>query len=133
MQAQTLQSLENEELELVLAELARMRIRQLTSPVGIKLQRIVSAESRRFLDIFLSATELVTKPVVTFLSGILRRHVSAGIVVSRNPDMAATAFLSMAVGAPARIAASGNKIDEAALEDRIAFTVELFLNGLHPR
>lgn len=129
-QAQTLDSLEGEPLEKVLATVARMRIQQVTSAIGIKLQRIVNAETRRFPELFQIASEQITKPVVQFLMRIIEREVDAGNIVANDAEMAASAFLSMAVGAPARVAVSGNSADGAGDDLRIGFLIDLFLHGL---
>jgi hypothetical protein len=50
-----------------------------------------------------------------------------------DPQRAATAFLSLAVGAPARIIVSGNKLDDAEVERHIRFAVDLFLRGVGRR
>jgi hypothetical protein len=46
---------------------------------------------------------------------------------------AATAFLSLVVGGPARINVSENVLDEKEIETRIRFAVRLFLDGVRPR
>jgi TetR/AcrR family transcriptional regulator, mexJK operon transcriptional repressor len=47
--------------------------------------------------------------------------------------MAASAFLSLVVGGPVRIVVSGNRLDPGDLEDRISFSVALFMNGVRTR
>jgi AcrR family transcriptional regulator len=132
-QAEQLRALENAELKTLLAETARMRIRQVMSRDGIRLQRIINAESYRFPEIFVMANEQVTRPVVAFLSDRFRHHAAAGKIDTDRPDMAATAFMSMVVSAPVRIIVSGNRMTEEMIDDRISFSVELILDGLSPR
>jgi AcrR family transcriptional regulator len=132
-QAEQLSVLKDAELKTMLAETARMRIRQVMSRDGIRLQRIVNAESYRFPEIFVMANEQVTKPVIAFLSDQLHRHAASGTIVTDRPEMAATAFMSMVVSAPVRVIVSGNRMTTEMIEDRIDFSVELILDGLHPR
>jgi AcrR family transcriptional regulator len=132
-QAEALRALENTDLETLLGETARMRIRQVMSRDGVRLQRIVNAESYRFPEIFVMASQQVTRPVIAFLAEQLRRHIAAGAIDTDRPEMAATAFMSMVVSAPVRVIVSGNRVDLADIEDRIGFSVELFLEGLKPR
>jgi AcrR family transcriptional regulator len=132
-QAKALRALEETDLETLLGETARMRIRQVMSRDGVRLQRMINAESYRFPEIFVMANQQVTRPVIAFLADQLRRHIATGAVVTDRPEMAATAFMSMVVSAPVRVIVSGNRIDPADIEDRIAFSVRLFLEGLKPR
>jgi AcrR family transcriptional regulator len=132
-QAAELQTLTTAELATTLAEIARMRIRQVLSRDGLRLQRLVNAESYRFPEIFVMANEQVTRPVIAFLTGLLERHATAGAIVTDQPEMVATAFMSMVVSAPVRVIISGNRINPVEIEERIVFSVQLILSGLRPR
>jgi AcrR family transcriptional regulator len=132
-QADDLKAIRTNELSSALAATARMRLRQIMSPEGLRLQRIINAESTRLPEIFAMGYQQVTKPVVGFLAELLQRHAASGDITVEQPELAATIFLSMAAGAPARVIVSGNRIDEAGIEDRIAYCVRLFLDGLRPR
>jgi AcrR family transcriptional regulator len=103
------------------------------TPEGLKLQRIINTESYRFPDIFTAANQQATAPVIEFLAGLLRRHRATGAISVARPRMAASVFLSMVLGGPVRIIVSGNRLDPDELEDRIAFSVALFLNGVRAR
>jgi AcrR family transcriptional regulator len=130
---QTLSTLECDTLEGTLLAVARMRIAHAGTPEGIRLGRVIAAESFRFPDIFRIAYEQGTMPVVTFLADVLRRHQENGTIRVKRPQMAAYAFLSLVVGGPARAIASGRNYDPEELEERILFSVELFLNGVRAR
>jgi len=119
----------SDDLEMTLTNIARIRIANVMTPVGIRLQRILSAESYRFPEIFNRAFEQSTKPTIDFLAAVLRQHNAAGTTDVTDPERAASAFMSLVVGGPTRIAVSGNKIDKVELEARIRFSVRLFLNG----
>jgi AcrR family transcriptional regulator len=130
---QALRSLETDDLEATLVAVARMRVAHVMTREGLKLQRIINTESYRFPDIFTAANRQATAPVIEFLADLLRRHRAAGAISVARPRMAASAFLSLVVGGPVRIIASGNRLDSDELEDRIAFSVALFLNGVRAR
>lgn len=130
---ETLRSLETDDLETTLLAVARMRVAHVMTPEGMKLQRIINAESYRFPEIFTAAYEQATAPLITFLAQLLRRHRARGAISVARPEMAAMVFLSMVVGGPARVIASGNRLSPREIEDRIVFSVGLFLNGIRVR
>jgi TetR/AcrR family transcriptional regulator, mexJK operon transcriptional repressor len=121
------------DLEATLKAVARMRVANVMTPVGLKLQRIINTESYRFPEIFTKSYEQGGKRVVDFLAELLRRHHGAGTVCVERPDLAANVFMSMVVGGPVRLIVSGNPPSAAEIEDRIEFSVRLFLNGVRPR
>lgn len=130
---ETLHSLEKDSLEETLTAIAHMRIRHAMTSESLKLQRILIAESFRFPEIFTATYDLGSKPVVKFLAGVLEHHQAKGSIQVSRPHMAAAAFLSMVVGGPTRIIVSGIRPDPKEIEDRIKFSVELFLDGVRPR
>ncbi|HMK85824.1 MAG TPA: TetR/AcrR family transcriptional regulator [Steroidobacteraceae bacterium] len=130
---EALRAAETDDLEATLTAVARIRMANATSPAGLRLLRIVNAESYRFPEIFTLAFEQGTRPTIDFLADLLRRHTQAGTVSIAEPRIAATAFLSMVVGGPLRAVVWGKAIEPAALEERIRFCVRLFLDGARPR
>jgi TetR/AcrR family transcriptional repressor of mexJK operon len=130
---ETLRAAEIDDLEATLRAVARIRMSNAISPAGLRLQRIVNAESYRFPEIFTLAYEQGMRPTLEFLADLLRRHSKAGTVKITKPDIAAASFLSMVVGGPTRAIVWGGSVDERALEERIRFCVRLFLDGARPR
>ena len=124
---------ESDDLEATLTAVARIRMANALSPAGLRLQRIINAESYRFPEIFTLAFEQGTRPTVDFLTDLLERHTKAGAVSVSQPRVAATAFLSMVVGGPLRAVVWGKAIDPDGFEERIRFCVRLFLDGARPR
>lgn len=120
---------EKPDLEETLKAVARRRIFHVMSPVGVRLQRIVSAESYRFPEIFNLAYEQGTVPMIQFLTEVFARHTAAGVLDLEDPQRATHAFLSMVVGGPTRLVNSGVVLSEVEIERRIAVTVRLFLRG----
>ena len=129
----TLKALEGAEFEAALAAVARLRIEQIMTPAGLKMQRIINAESYRFPEIFTMAYEQSTRPIIEFIAGRLRREIAAGTIAVSDPDRAAAVFMSMVVGGPARVIVSGNKLTRKDIEDRLQFAIRLFLDGARVR
>jgi AcrR family transcriptional regulator len=117
------------DLEQTLTSLARMRLAHVISPVGQRLQRILNAEANRFPEIFNQAYEQGTKPLIDFLAEVLRRHTASGELDIDHPERASRVFLSMVVGGPARQIGAGTKLSQDELDERVRFSVRLFLRG----
>jgi TetR/AcrR family transcriptional repressor of mexJK operon len=128
-----LRSVESDDLEATLIAVARMRVAHVMTPEGLKLQRVINAESYRFPDIFTAVYEQATAPVIEFLAEVLRRHRASGEISIARPRMAALVFMSMVIGGPVRMFVSGHPPDPKDVEDGIAFGVALFLNGVRKR
>jgi AcrR family transcriptional regulator len=128
-----LEAVATDDLEETLAAIARLRIANVATPVATKLQRILSAQSYRFPELFKAAFEEGAGPTVSFLSDLFVRYSKLGEINVTEPQRAATAFLSLVVGGPARIIVSGNVLDAAEMERHIRFAVGLFLGGVGRR
>jgi AcrR family transcriptional regulator len=124
---------ESDDFEATLVAIAEIRLRNAISPVGLRLQRIVNAESYRFPEIFDLAYEQGTRPTILYLADLLTRHAAGGGLVIENAEIAAATFLSMVIGGPTRAIVLGGTVNEAALEARIRICVRMFLNGVRPR
>ncbi|MBW8785041.1 MAG: TetR/AcrR family transcriptional regulator [Novosphingobium sp.] len=120
-------------LEETLLNIGRLRVQQVTTPQGLKLQRIINTESYRFPDIFTSYYELAAMPVIRFLTELLRAENAAGRLALDDPQLAANVFMAMVTSGPVRIIVSGNKISPTEIDRRVEFGVKLFLNGARPR
>ena len=129
----TLQALETGDIAATLAAVARLRVAQVMTPAGLKLQRIINTESYRFPEIFIMAYEQNTRPVIEFLAALLQRETVAGTLCVTDPTRAATVFLSMVVSGPVRVIVSGNRLTRAEIEDRLQFAIRLFLDGARAR
>ena len=129
----TLDALDESDLEATLIAIAHARVVHAMTPEGLRLQRIINAESYRFPEIFTWSFERATRPVADHLEMVFTRATARGSLALDDPAMAARIFLSMAVSGPVRIIVSGNALDEAEISARISFAVRLFLNGARPR
>lgn len=125
-----LEALETDDLEATLAAIARLRIANIATPVAIKLQRILSAQSYRFPELFQAAFEEGAGPTISYLCDLFVRYRKRGRIIEVEPQRAAAAFLSLVVGGPARIIVSGNRLEEKEIEKHIRFAVGLFLTGV---
>ena len=128
-----LEAVASDDLHETLAAVAHVRIANIARPIVSKLQRILSAQSYRFPELFKIAFEEGAGPTIGFLSELFVRESAQGKINVSEPRRAATAFLSLAVGGPARIIVSGNKMGTAEIEKHVRFAVDLFLTGVNPR
>jgi TetR/AcrR family transcriptional regulator, mexJK operon transcriptional repressor len=124
------------DLEATLIAVAWLRVEQVMTTNGLRLQRIINSESYRFPDIFEPFYRLASQPTVRFLAAILERETGAGRLALSEPEKAANAFMSMVVGGPVRAIVLGGPMPTLSrddLADRIEYAVRLFLNGARPR
>lgn len=133
MPVEKMAELDPDDLEGTLLTIAHMRVAHVLSPEGLRMQRALSSEAYRFPEIFNSAYEKGSRPVIDFLAAFLQRHHDKGTIVIPRPAMAATVFLGMVVGGPTRTIVLGRRPDPAEIEDRIRFSLSLFLDGVRKR
>ena len=73
-----LEGFDKGDLAETLESIARLRIGQVMTPNGLRLQRIINTESYRFPEIFTANFEQSAKPVIDFVAGLLDRAIAAG-------------------------------------------------------
>lgn len=130
---ETLAALDKGDLGETLKAVARLRIKQVMTPNGLRLQRIINTESYRFPEIFTWNYEISARPVMDWIVALLERAVAAGIIAPTDTSQAAPAFMSMVVGGQVRNIVAGHPPSPQELEERVEFTVGLLLDGLRPR
>lgn len=128
-----LEGLDQGELGATLEAIARLRIRQVASPHGLRLQHIINTESYRFPEIFTAYYEQSTRPVIDHVAALLDRAATAGEIAPTRPEFAASAFMSMVVGGRVRGIVGGLAPTASELDEKVRFTVRLLLDGLRPR
>jgi TetR/AcrR family transcriptional regulator, mexJK operon transcriptional repressor len=128
-----LEGLDEGDLAETLASIARLRIGQVMTPNGLRLQRIINTESYRFPEIFTANLEQSARPVIDFVAALLDRAIAAGQISPTDSGLAASAFMSMVVGGQVRAIVSGRLPTEAEMDMKVDFTVRLLLDGLRPR
>ena len=128
-----LEGFDQGDLAETLASIARLRIGQVMTPNGLRLQRIINTESYRFPEIFTANLEQSARPVIDFVAGLLDRSIAAGQISPTDSGLAASAFMSMVVGGQVRAIVSGRLPTEAEMDMKVDFTVRLLLDGLRPR
>ncbi|RZK02765.1 MAG: TetR/AcrR family transcriptional regulator [Novosphingobium sp.] len=121
------------DLAQTLTNIAMLRIDLVSSPQGLKLQRIIQTESYRFPEIFTDTYEIGALPTIKFLAKLLRRETEAGNLAVEDTFTAANAFISMVVTGPVKLILAAIPLPTEELDRRIAFGVDLFLNGARPR
>lgn len=121
------------DLAQTLTNLAMLRIDLVSTPQGLKLQRIIQTESYRFPDIFTDTYEIGAMPTIKFMARLLKRETTAGNLALDDPFGAANAFMSMVVTGPVRYILAASPLPPDELEKRVAFGVRLFLDGARPR
>lgn len=126
-----LREMETDDLESTLFELAHTMVLNYVSPRGLRLHRVVNAESYRFPELTWLIYEKDTRPAVEYLKDLFARHAGTDLVDIERPEATGALFFSMAVGAPARAYLSGAPLADAVdLDDYIRYSVRLFLNGV---
>jgi len=128
-----LEGFDNGDLMETLASIARLRIGQVMTPNGLRLQRIINTESYRFPEIFTANFEQSAKPVIDFVAGLLDRAIVTGQIAPTDSGLAASAFTSMVISGQVRAIVSGRLPTKAEMDKKIYFTVGLLLDGLRPR
>jgi len=130
---EALEAVACDDLEETLKAVARIRIANLATPAGIRLQRILNAQSHRFPHLLAAAFEEGAGPTLDFLTDLFVRHNASGDTDICDPRRAAIAFISLVVGGPARLIISGGHLSEEDIESSVHFSVQLFLTGVRRR
>lgn len=117
------------DLEQTLVAIGWLRVEQVMTDNGLKLQRIINAESYRFPMIFSQSYEQSSLPTVRFLAALLERETAAGHLTIDAPVAAAGVFMSMVVGGPVRTITLGTPLNREEIDARIRYAVRLFLTG----
>lgn len=133
MPIEILEALDQDDLENTLLAVARMRVAHVLTPEGLRMQRALNAEAYRFPEIFAAAYDRGSRPVIDYMARLLQRHHDKGTISVPRPFMAATVFLGMVVGGPTRTIVLGAQPDPQDIDDRISFSVALFLDGVRKR
>lgn len=128
-----IRAIASEDLERTLIALAMLRLDLVSSPEGLKLQRIVHTESYRFPDLFADAYELGALPTIRFLAQRLEDETRAGTLAIENPLLAANVFMSLVISGPVQLMLASRPLPRCDVEERIAYSVRLFLDGVRPR
>lgn len=121
------------DLRTTLLNVARLRITNLSRPEAIKLQRVLTAQSYQLPELFTQAFARSMKPTVAFLEEQFALYAERGEIVLRDSARTVSAFLSLAVGGPARIIVAGSPLAADEVEHHLAFAVDLFLDGIRAR
>lgn len=130
---EALQAIEQDDIKATLLAVAKLRLDNLSSPEGLRLQRILSTQSYRFPELQNSLFENYSGPTLEFLTRLFEKATQGGQLAISDPKSASIAFLSLVLGGPARQIIGGSMPDNDELNARLAFSVALFLDGTRPR
>ena len=121
----------NDSLQENLLRLARLMLRAALTPQAIALHRLIVAESARFPELAIIASEQGgIQEAVKLVAGLLERESRLEHRVLDNPAFAAQQFLQMVISIPQRRAMGlGKPMTSREIETWAGDTVELFLNG----
>jgi AcrR family transcriptional regulator len=125
-------ALDIEDLPGSLRGIADLRIAQILSPFGIKLQRIIQVASFRFPDLIRWGHAQLTGPTEEFVRRILLHHAARGAVRIDDPQIATRVFMAMVIGSPSRAAMMGIEDDIMAREELVAGSLRMFMRSIRP-
>ena len=125
----SLAAIDRSDLEASLVAVAKLRLRHLMTDEGLMLQRIINTESYRFPQIMTESFERGAGPIIDFVAQQLVQHSPPDSAAHNRSDLAASAFMSMVIGGPVRMLVTGMPLSASEIDDRIAFSVRLFVEG----
>lgn len=125
-----LREAESATLDESLHAVGQILVENLMSRAGLRLVKLANAESIRMPEIAAFCVKRGTEPTMAYLADLFRRHLGENSPGFPEAEEAAEAFMYLVVGGPANSAAWGLVRDKAAVDRRVAFSIDLFLNGL---
>jgi TetR/AcrR family transcriptional repressor of mexJK operon len=130
---EALKAVLTDDLEATLNAIARLLTKNTVSPIALKLQRIIIAESFRVPEITQMFWEQGTLPSFEVVTDLLARRAKQGEIQVDQPELIAHGFLTLTVGLTTRTILLGAKINQGEIDKRIRVFVKLFLDGVRPR
>lgn len=128
-----LRAVETDDLEATLIAVARLLMMNSVSPVALKLQRIIIAESFRVPEITQTYWEKGVRSSVEHVTQLFARRARRGEILVDQPELIAHGFLALTVGLMTRMILLGTRIDQRGIDRRIRLYVRLFLDGIRPQ
>jgi len=128
-----LRAVETDDLEATLIAVARLLLMNSVSPVALKLQRIIIAESFRVPEVTQVFWENGPRSSVEYVTDLLARRARQGEILVDQPELIAFGFLTLTVGLMSRMILVGTKLDQREIDKRLRLYVRLFLNGIRPQ
>jgi AcrR family transcriptional regulator len=126
---ESLRAVETEQLDETLLAIGQILVDNILSPAGLRLMRITNAESGRMPDMGEYFIHEGSDRTIAYLADLFERQLGQDSGFSSAVD-AAEAFLHLVVGGPSNAAAWGVVSDKETIDRRVAYSVNLFLNGL---
>jgi AcrR family transcriptional regulator len=119
---------ESDDLETTLVELAKILVKTMMSPTGLRLIRITNAESYRMPEIGRYTYGKGHEIFAQHLRDLLRRRLPSRARSAEDIEDLVTAFLNLMSG-PARLNAWGLDVEPVDIETFVRNRVRLFLCG----
>jgi len=113
-----------------LFDIAQARLASLNSERGRALQRLLSMHTYRFPDEVLTAHQDTMEPTMNRLTQLIAQSPEVSAQIAKEPAQAASAFMALALGAPARLLLTGHVLSSKEIQERLSYSVDLFLRGI---
>ena len=113
---ETVRASESPNLEKTLIRVAHIRIANLMTEEGLRLQRVLNSESYRFPEIFEMFSARSVQPTITYLADLLRRRAGVGSIATAEPERAAGNAGSPPCGKVASTSAAAPATNGAAID-----------------
>jgi TetR/AcrR family transcriptional repressor of mexJK operon len=130
--AERLQAAECMDLEDTLLAIGQILVDNALSPMGLRILRLLNAESGRMPDVGEYSVHKGTDRTLVYLTDLFSRRADHGAASVEDAEQAAEAFLHLLIAGPAYTAGAGIVHDQAAIDKRVRYCVSLFLHGLPP-
>lgn len=127
---EALKAAETDDLETTLIAIAQLLMANSSSPVALKLQRIIIAESFRAPEITQMFWEQGARANADYVADLFMRHARRGGIRVDQPELVAHGFLTLTVGLMTRMILVGTKIDQREIDKRIKLYVKIYLDGI---
>lgn len=128
-----LQAVVTDDLEESLLNIGQILVANVLTTAGVRLMRLVIAETARLPQLGTTAYRLGSEPTAAFLADMFRRRIGHELANFPNADIAAHAYLHLVIGGPANSAVLGLELDPIEVDRFTRHNVQLFLHGLLSR
>jgi TetR/AcrR family transcriptional repressor of mexJK operon len=118
------------DLRAALFGIAQARLMSLNSDRGRALQRLLSMHTYRFPQEVLAAHQNTMEPTMHLLTQLISQSPEVSAHIAKDPGQAASAFMALALGAPARLLLTGKVLSGEEIQERLSYSVDLFLRGI---
>ncbi len=121
--------------KLVLRDFLRGIVHFILAPRQAALYRLILTEVHRAPELAQAFHQDCPGKLCTLLQDWIAHQNARGVLAVPDPEMASGMLVSMVIGEPQTQALMGDNVDEvpSAIDERIDYAVDLFLEGARPR